>query len=148
MDMNTSYKEVFDEFRDKIDDPDLLLFSEELQVEILISYMNKAINKCERIVKQTVDLSLRDDEAFTFKVYIPGEVMDIITEWMTVFWLKPYVNNNENLRNNLSTKDFTVFSPANLLKKIGERYDEAKRYARSITNEYSYVIADMKEFHQ
>lgn len=145
MNRNTTYKEVFDEFKDKIDDPDLLLFSSQLELEMLISYMNKAIYKCGRIVKKTVDLSLRDDDLLEFKVYVPDEVMEIITEWMTVFWLKPYVNNVENLRNNISTKDFSVFSPANLLEKIGARYDEARRYARSITNEYSYVIADMKE---
>ena len=145
MELKTSYTEVFNEFKDKITDPDLLLFSKDLQVEMLISYMNKAIHKCNRVVSKTCDLSLRDDDILTFQVYIPDEVMDILTEWMTVFWLKPYVNNIENLRNNLSTKDFSVFSPANLLEKIGARYDEARRYARSITNEYSYVIADMKE---
>ena len=63
---------------------------------------------------------------------------------MTVFWLGPFVNNIENLRNHLSTKDFSVFSPANLLEKIGDRYDIYYKRARSITNEYSYIIADMK----
>lgn len=113
----TNYETVFVEFKDKITDPDLITFAEDLQVEMLKSYMNKAIGKCKRIVK-TVDLSKRNDENMEFDVEIPDEVMDIITEWMTVFWLQPYVNNIENLRNNLSTKDFSVFSPANLLEKI------------------------------
>ena len=99
---------------------------------------------CKRVVK-TVDLGNRDDELMEFGVELPDEVMDIITEWMTVFWLQPFVNNIENLKNNLSTKDFSVFSPANLLEKIGDRYDIARKYARSLTNEYSYIIADMKE---
>ena len=141
---NTQYTDVFEEFKDKITDPDLIIFVEDLQVEMLVAYMNKAIAKCKRIVK-TVDLSNRDDEIMEFGVEIPDEVMAIITEWMTVFWLQPFVNNIENLRNNLSTKDFSVFSPANLLEKIGARYDVARKYARSLTNEYSYIIADMKE---
>ena len=119
---NTSYETVFAEFKDKITDPDLITFAEELQTEMLTAYMKKAIGKCKRVVK-TVDLSNRDDELMQFGVEIPDEVMDIITEWMTVFWLEPFVNNIENLRNNLSTKDFSVFSPANLLEKIGDRYD-------------------------
>ena len=142
---NTKYETVFAEFKDNITDPDLLTFAKDLQTEILIAYMNKAIGKCKRIVKPTVDLSIRDDETMEFGVEIPDEVMDIITEWMTVFWLKPFVNNIENLRNNLSTKDFSVFSPANLLEKIGNRYDIARKHARSLTNEYSYIISDMKE---
>lgn len=143
--MGTSYKTVFSEFKDNITDPDLITFSETLQTDMLISYMNKAIAKCNRIVKSTVDLSNRDDEILEFSVEIPDEVMIILVEWMTVYWLKPYVNNIENLQNNLSTKDFSVFSPANLLEKIGDRYDIARKHARSLTNEYSFIIADMKE---
>ena len=143
--MNTSYETVFTEFKDKITDPDLITFAESLQTEMLVAYMNKAISRCGRVTNKVVDLSLRDDELMEFSVEIPYEVMDIITEWMTVFWLQPYVNNLENLRNNLSTKDFSVFSPANLLEKVGNRYDTARKQARSLTNEYSYIIADMKE---
>ena len=143
--MNTSYETVFAEFKDKITDPDLITFAESLQTEMLVAYMNKAISRCGRVVNKVVDLSLRDDELMEFSVEIPYEVMDIITEWMTVFWLQPYVNNLENLRNSLSTKDFSVFSPANLLEKVGNRYDTARKQARSLTNEYSYIIADMKE---
>lgn len=143
--MNTSYETVFAEFKDKITDPDLITFAESLQTEMLVAYMNKAISRCGRVTNKVVDLSLRDDELMEFSVEIPYEVMDIITEWMTVFWLQPYVNNLENLRNNLSTKDFSVFSPANLLEKVGNRYDTARKQARSLTNEYSYIIADMKE---
>ena len=143
--MNTSYETVFNEFKDKITDPDLIAFAESLQTEMLVAYMNKAISRCGRVTNKVVDLSLRDDELMEFSVEIPYEVMDIITEWMTVFWLQPYVNNLENLRNNLSTKDFSVFSPANLLEKVGNRYDTARKQARSLTNEYSYIIADMKE---
>lgn len=141
---NTNYETVFAEFKDKITDPDLITFAEDLQTEMLVAYMKKAIGKCKRVVK-TVDLNNRDDELMEFGVELPDEVMDIITEWMTVFWLQPFVNNIENLRNNLSTKDFSVFSPANLLEKIGDRYDIARKHARSLTNEYSYIIADMKE---
>lgn len=141
---NTSYETVFAEFKDKITDPDLIAFAEELQTEMLTAYMKKAIGKCKRIVK-TIDLTNRNDELMQFDAEMSDEVLDIITEWMTVFWLEPFVNNIENLRNSLSTKDFSVFSPANLLEKIGDRYDKSYKRARSITNEYSYFIADMKE---
>ena len=141
--MNTTYKYVFDEFKDKITDPDLLSFADDLQNDMLNALMRKAITKCKRIVKDTVDLTLRDDTLATFSVEVPDEIIDIITEWMQVFWLEPYVNNLENLRNNLNTKDFSGYSPANIIEKIGSRYDISKRSARSLTNEYSYLIADM-----
>lgn len=143
--MNTTYDVVFAEFKDKITDPDLLMFSEQLQHEMLLSYMNKAIARCGRVISHVVDLNKRDDLIASFESELSYEVIDIITEWMTVFWLQPYVNNIENLRNNLSTKDFSVFSPANLLEKIGGRYDIARKQAKSLTNEYSYIISDVKE---
>lgn len=141
--MNTTYEYIFSEFKDGITDPDLITFAEELQSEMLVSLLNKAVTKCQRIVKKVVDLTQRDDVDMAFLVEVPDEVVDILVEWMTVYWLKPYVNNLENLRNGLNTKDFSIYSPANLLEKIGARYDKSKKDAKSMTNEYSYVIADM-----
>lgn len=142
--MNTGYNYIFSEFKDKITDPDLITFAEDLQNDMLAALMNKSITRCKRIVKKIVDLSHRNDELAEFGIEIPDEVIDIITEWMLVFWLEPYVNNLENLRNHISTKDFSVYSPANLLEKIGDRYDVSRKNAKSLTNEYSFIIADMK----
>lgn len=138
--MATTYSEIFASFKDDITDTDLILLSEDLQDETLISLLNKSITKCERIC--SVNMS-RDDVTQTFENDIPNEVIDIIVEWMTVFWLKPYLNNMENLRNALNTKDFTFFSSANLLEKISNRYELARKHARSLTNEYSFIYADM-----
>lgn len=143
--MNTTYNYIFAEFKDKITDPDLISFAKDLQNDILKALMNKAIRRCKRIVYKVVDLSLRDDDLDEFDNEIPDEVIDIITEWMLVFWLEPYVNNLENLQNQLSTKEFSMYSPANLLEKIGARYDISRKNAKSLTNEYSFIIADMKE---
>lgn len=139
----TQYEDIFMLFKDNITDPDLLEFSSDLQDEFLISLMSRAITKCKRVCKD-VDLSNRDNIVMEFGVDVPDEVVDIITEWMTVFWLKPYVNNVENLRNHLSTSNFKLIcSPANLLDKISNRYELARKHAKSLTNEYSYIHADM-----
>ncbi|MBQ0036422.1 MAG: hypothetical protein KBT35_05850 [Firmicutes bacterium] len=140
--MATSYDEIFLSFKDNITDSDILLLSEELQTETMIALMKKAINRCGRICNG-VDLSDRDDELLTFNVDVPDDFIEIITEWMTVFWLKPYLNNTENFRNILNTKDFSFFSPANLLEKISNTYKNTYKHARSLTNEYSYIHADM-----
>lgn len=139
--MMTQYEDIFSSFKDRITDPDLITFSQDLQIEMLIALMNNAINRCQRICN-AVDLSYRDNELLKFNVDVPDDIVEIICEWMTVFWLKPYLNNQENLRNALSTKDFSFFSPANLLGKIGNTYKEAFKQARSLTNEYSYIHAD------
>lgn len=143
--MATSYNDIFTKFKDKITDPDLLILSNELQEEMMAALMSKAITRCKRVCRKTANLTDRDKESMEFAEELPSEIVDIITEWMTVFWLEPYLNNIENLRNALSTKDFTVFSPANLLDKISSRYELARKHARSLTNDYSYTIADMRK---
>lgn len=142
--MATQYEYIFSSFKDNITDPDLLILTQEMQNDYLIALMNKAITKCRRICKD-VDLSDRDDNLLEFNIDVPDDVIEIVTEWMTVFWLKSYLNNSENLRNSLSTKDFSFFSPANLLDKIGNTYERSRRQARSLTNEYSYVHSKVSE---
>lgn len=142
--MNTTYQYVYDEFKDSITDPDLLQFAEELQLDMLLAIMRKAIVKCNRITKKVCDLTSRDDILAEFNIEIPDDVLDILLEWMIVVWLKPFVNNIENLRNNLNTKDFTMYSPANLLEKIGDRYDKAFMEANSLTNKFSFIHSDME----
>lgn len=141
--MGTKYEVIFSSFKDNITDPDLLMFTEEIQTDMLVAIMSKAINKCQRICANEVDLSRRDDSVLTFDVEVPCEVIELVSEWMTVFWLKPYLNNAENLRNSLNTKDFQFFSPANLLEKISNTYENSRKHARSLTNEYSYIHADI-----
>ena len=144
--MATSYEDIFESFKDNITDPDLLLFSQDMQNDMLTSLLNKAISKCNGVCKENdIDLSKKDDEIQQFEMDIPSDIIDIVIEWMTVLWLKPYLNNTENLRNALNTKDFSFFSPANLLEKISNTYELARKHAKSLTNEYSFTHADMSE---
>ena len=139
----TDYKEIFDNFKDKITDYDLPLYTDDIQYEILCSILRKACAKFGRICKS--DLSTRDDEVMSFGCDLKIEEIDILTEWMVYEWLTPYLNNIENLRNQLNTKDFSFFSPANLLEKISNTYELARKHAKSLTNEYSFAYADMSE---
>ena len=142
--MATTYASIFDAFLDEITDPEMLLLSEDLREDYLTALMNKAITRCSRVCSN-VDLVSRNDDTGTFDEDIPAEVIEIIVAWMLVFWLQPYVNNLENLQNRLSTKDFTVFSPANLLEKMSAWYEICRHNARRLMNHYSYIISDVSE---
>ena len=57
------------------------------------------------------------------------------------YWLNPKVLNSENLKNVLNTKDFSLFSPADLLKKLQTLRDSMyKEFRQNIIN-YSYDTA-------
>lgn len=140
--MATKYSDIFTLFKDKISDPDLLKFAADMQDEILESYMTKAIVRCNNVCSKDA-LTERDATTKTFTYDLSIDSQDIITEWMVVFWLEPYVNSNDNLKNRLSTKDFSWISPANLLEKISNRYELARKHALSLTSAYSYLNANL-----
>lgn len=157
--MATTYSYIYEEFLDKITDPDLLLLAEDDQEAMKKAWLEYAVKKCAMYVRPKFDLSKRtivevvDDETplydgeepiveeeEAFEENLDDGVIVMLTEYMAEAWLRPYVNNADLLRLHMNTKDFNTTSPANLVEKIGARYDEARRRARSLRNEYTYVI--------
>lgn len=157
--MATTYSYIYEEFLDKITDPDLLLLAEDDQEATKRAYLEYAVKKCAMHVLPNFDLSKRtvveivDDtipvdegeesiveELEAFEDDLDDSVIVMLTEYMVEAWLKPYLNNADLLRLHMNTKDFNTTSPANMVEKIGARYDEARHRARSLRNEYTYVI--------
>lgn len=157
--MATTYSYIYEEFLDKITDPDLLLLAEDDQEAMKRAWLEYAVKKCAMYVQPKFDLSKRttvevvDDETplyddeepiveeeEAFEEDLDDGVIVMLTEYMAEAWLRPYVNNADLLRLHMNTKDFNTTSPANLVEKIGARYDEARHRARSLRNEYTYVI--------
>lgn len=158
--MATTYSSIYDEFLDRITDPDLLLLIEADEGATIQSYMEYAVRECARYVSPTFDLSDRttveldetdsrydensdDNTEPAFSDDLDNEVITMIIEYMVLAWLKPYHNNADLLRLHMNTKDFNTTSPANLIDKIGVRYDEARRRARSLRNEYTFITNDI-----
>ena len=140
--MTTKYSDIYAFFKDKITDYDLLMYEVSIQDEMLLSLLNQSCAKFQRICKN--DLSSKDDVLLEFPFKLSLEEIDILTDWMVEAWLKPNLNNIENMRNHLSTKDFSFFSPANLLDKMQMVYDSARKNARSKMNEYSFINSDLE----
>lgn len=139
----TQYKEVYDGFKDKITDPELLLYTQDIQDEILLNLLKVSCSRFKRVCK--TDLSNRDDNSLQFNNTLDEEIVDILTEIMVELWLKPYLNNIENFRNKLSTNDFKTFSSADLLRAIQNRYSLAVKQSKSMINNYSFLNSDLEE---
>jgi hypothetical protein len=57
---------------------------------------------------------------------------------MVAEWLSPKLYTLDNLRNYMSSKDFNLFSPANMLKEIRDTYKMAKSDADKARLKYGY----------
>ena len=75
------------------------------------------------------------------------EIVDIVSEGMLVQWMKPFVYKQEGLENVLNTKDFTTYSPAELLMRIGNAYNAAQKDFTNMMREYSYNHGDLTDLH-
>lgn len=143
---NTTYDEVYEIFLDKITDYDFAAYPEGVQDEILQALLTSACRRFNRIcVYDIISKEKLEDGHTAFTVELGEEELDIITELMCVEWLKPFLNDTDNLHNRINTSEFSSVSPANMLSAIKETYSLSRQNARSLMNQYSYVHGDMTE---
>ena len=141
--MATDFSVVYGSFLSKVTDTDLSDMTEEDANSVMSDLLKQATVKFSESCKK--DLS--DVTATGFESDLDDYEVDILSELMVEAWYKPHINYTDLLRNKLSTKDFTTFSPANLQKENRESYELAHKRARSMINEYSFRmnnIGDLK----
>mgnify|MGYP007112520177 FL=1 len=141
--MATDFSVVYGSFLSKVTDTDLSDMAEQDANSVMSDLLKQATVKFSESCKK--DLS--DVTATGFVSDLDDYEVDILSELMVEAWYKPHINYTDLLRNKLSTKDFTTFSPANLQKENRESYELAHKRARSMINEYSFRmnnIGDLK----
>lgn len=148
--MNISYDAFTGSFLSKISEYRFLNIPDEDRTSTIDGYMKRAITAFGKICKYNLTSSA-DDNAREFKVDIPeediDELLDIVSDGMIVQWLKPYVYKQELLENTLNTRDFSSYSPAELLYRVGEAYRKAQKDYTQAIREYSYNNGKLGELH-
>ena len=135
----TAYTTLYNSFLDKVNDYDLSDMTEAMAQTSMRGWLNQAVVRFLESCKK--DLTQTEEGGFTEDLDLME--IDILTEGMVEAWLKPIRNNLDLLRNALSTKDFTTFSPANLLDKVNDTYSMAHANFLSRIKEYSFIRNDV-----
>lgn len=147
--MSVSYDVFAGAFLSKITEYTFIQIPDENRIAIVDDYMRRAIPRFAKVCKY--DLTVFDDETRSLSVDIPAdeldEIVDIVSEGMLEQWMKPYVYRQENLENVLNTKDFTTYSPAELLLRIGNAYAKVQKDYTNMIREYSYNHGDLSDLH-
>lgn len=148
--MKLSYEDVTESFLNKIREFEFLKIDEDDRQAIVDGYMKRSVANCKKSILN-YNLSLYDDDFREFSDEIEDEdiddLLEIITEGMVVQWLKPYVFTQENLENVLNTRDYSQYSPAELLKQVTATYRRAQKDFTQLAREYSYNHGDLTELH-
>ncbi len=139
-------------FLSKITEFDLLSLDDISRTGIVDGYMHKAVSNSNfKKVCGYNFATTKDDKNRVFDIDIAedtlDEIVDIVSEGMVVQWLKPYVYKQEILENVLNTRDFTTYSPAELLLRVGNTYAKAQKDFLNMIREYSYNHGDLTDLH-
>lgn len=147
--MNIAYDSFVSAFLEKVKTYEYLKLEEEERDNIVRGYFRRAMSGFKKVCEY--DFSLYDAEThnFTddFKETDVDEIIDIVSEGMIVQWLKPYAYNQEILENVLNTRDFSTYSPAELLMRVGNAYEKAQKDFVQMMREYSYNHGDLTDLH-
>lgn len=148
--MGVPYDVFAGAFLAKISEYSFLSLAEEDRTEMVDGFMKRALSAFRKNCKYDL-FTTGNDTTRTFSVDIPEadltEIADIVSEGMISQWLKPYVNKQENLENVLNTKDFTTYSPAELLMRVGNAYAKVQKDYTNMIREYSYNHGDLSDLH-
>lgn len=150
--MSVSYDVFAEGFLFKVTEYSLAGLADMDRTYIVDGYMKRALadstfrKVCRYDFSKTADDCTRE-----FNVDVADgdldEIVEIISEGMVCQWLKPLTYTYDNLSNVLNTRDFTTYSPAELLKRIGDTYSTAQRNFIFKIREYSYDHGDLTTLH-
>lgn len=148
--MSISYDIFVGAFLSKISEYEFSKMTSLDRTEVVDGYMKRALSEFKKNCDYDL-LSVRDDTNRVFNINISSDDIDelanIISEGMVVHWLKPFVYQQENLQNVLNTRDFSVYSPAELLMRVGNAYKQAQKDYIQMIREYSYNHGDLSSLH-
>ena len=147
--MSVSYDVFAGAFLEKVREYDFPIKDYERN-GMIDNFMRRAIASFKKVCKYDFSTT-GDDMIREFIVDVEDEdideLADIISEGMLAQWMHPYVYNQENLENMLNTRDFSGYSPGELLAKVSTAYKVVKRDFTNMIREYSYNHGDLTDLH-
>lgn len=137
-------------FLSKISEYDFVTLFDDVRTEIVDGYMKRAITKFRKNCKYDLT-SAADDENRVYNIEVDDddvdEIADIISEGMVAEWFHQFVYKQELLQNVVNTRDFTLYSPAELVYRIGNAYTKVQNDFKQMVREYSYNHGDLENLH-
>ena len=138
--MGTSYQDIINNFIKMVKEYKFLKLSEEQRDDWVLELLNSACSKFYK--KCGNDLTTRVEGGF--EATLTDDEIDILCNLMVVEWFKPYLFSVENFENVMTTKDYSMYSPANILKEIKNAYKVADYNAKRLMTDYTYTLRNKK----
>lgn len=132
--MGTPIQDVYRKFLGMIEDEEWLLVEDEVIEDLMLNYLENAtveFNQCKK------DLSI-DYETMTFEETLNMNEIMILAWGMVIHYLQPKIKREENLRQFVSDKDFNKLSNANMLMRLMNLEDKARKQLETYQGKYRF----------
>lgn len=139
--MATPFSEIYERAIFKFADRNLLKLTDEEREKVLEKFLLSAEIRFSNVCR--IDLSDKDNKKKQYNNTLDEASIEILALGVAYFWLRNRVMRVELMKNNLSTKDFTVFSNANLLKEVRTTRDTIYKEWIGLMNDYSFRNGDI-----
>lgn len=139
--MATPFSEIYERAIFKFADRNLFKLTDDEKEAVLEKYLLSSQARFSNICR--IDLSDRDEEKKQYNNTLDEASIEILALGVAYYWLRARVLRVELMKNNLSTKDFTVFSNANLLKEVRSTRDMLYKEWLGLMNDYSFRSGDI-----
>lgn len=130
--MATSVQDIYKRFLAQIGKDVIAELEQELAEELMLIYLEGAISMFDICEK---DLTIED---YSFKEDLTLNEQYILTDGMILYWLKPKINTEKMIDLIITTSDYNIKSPANLLDKLNTLYNDSFYKFRNRINRYSF----------
>lgn len=131
--------EIFDRFRNKVTDYDLLDICPSYEEDILFDYLVSSVGD---FVEWTgIELIVDSD----MRIISPAPTirqMDILALGMLYYWTSHILHNTDKMRNVMNTREFQQFSPEKILSRLIEVRDASYMDFKSRVIDHSFIVGD------
>lgn len=141
--MPTTFSSIYDRAVFKFTDYTFLTTAADIKKDVLWRYLQSAIVDFTPIYQEnglTYDVEKQE-----FDADLPDEVQEILALGIAYYWLSGQVLTRSLLKNILHNKDYTSYSPANLLKEVQSLKDGLGNEYRGKINTYSVRHGNIQE---
>ena len=143
--MATSYSIIYDVALSKMREYSFLDMDDYEIYEALSPFLKSAEADFARICIEPLDEVEIDRYGVTqgYVADLSNESIEILALGVVCHWSTAYVADADKLRNALGTKDYSVFSPANLLNAVRNLRDTFLLEYHDRINRYSFLYGDL-----
>nr|DAP06624.1 MAG TPA: hypothetical protein [Caudoviricetes sp.] len=142
--MATPYNKIYDRAMFRFRDYEFLRLTEYDRELVLENHLKSA--EADFIDICRYDLTKINDTLKEYEEDLDNETIDVLAAGVAYYWMSSKVLSEELFQNNLSLKEYTIHSPANLLRELTVlRKDLRKEFNRKMIR-YSYTGSKLNEW--